>query len=73
MGYEWSGWGIGMMASMWILWIATLALVVWLTVTLTRPGGRDRGAVHILEERLARGEIDMDEFRARKTAIEAGR
>jgi uncharacterized membrane protein len=40
--------------------------------TQARPAA-PRTAVAILEERLARGEISVDEYRARRTAIEAGR
>jgi putative membrane protein len=33
------------------------------------PGGAQSGAMQILEERFARGEIDEDEFRSRKDAL----
>ncbi|MGH2796379.1 MAG: SHOCT domain-containing protein [Thermoleophilaceae bacterium] len=82
MGYEWAtGWGIGMMIFMSVFWVLLVAGAVWLAVTLARSQGIDSGrggphagtALRILEERLARGDIDVEEFRARKAAIEAGR
>jgi len=83
MGYDWSwGWGMGIgMLFMVLFWVFVIAGAVWLVMTLARPreaGGTDRGtgdrtASRILEERLARGEIDVEEFRARKTALDEGR
>ena len=37
--------------------------------TLPPAAPEQSGAMHILEERFARGEIDEDEFRRRKTAL----
>lgn len=80
MGYDpttmW-GWGIAMMI-MPLFWVFVIAAVVWLIVRLTRPeqGTSAPGqgtALRILEERLARGEIDVEEFRARKVALEQTR
>lgn len=62
----------GMMA----LWLLLPAAVVWwvLDQGQTRPanGGGRQSALRILEERFARGDIDAEEFRARRAAIEAG-
>lgn len=80
-GYDMSGmwgWGIGMMLLMSLFWILVVGATVWLVVRLTkaesmgRPSG-ERTALRILEERLARGEIDVEEFRARRAAISEGR
>jgi len=82
MGYGWGwSWGMGFgMLFMALFWVFVVA-AVWLVTTLTRPrdvGGSDRGAagpaaLSILGERLARGEIDVEDFRARKAALEEGR
>lgn len=80
MGYDW-GWGMGFgLLFMVLFWVFVIAGSVWLVLTLTRQreagaGGQDaaRSARAILEERLARGEIDVEEFRARKAALEEGR
>ena len=58
-----------------------VAVAVWLVTTFTRShdaSATDRGAARpvalsILGERLARGEIDVEEFRARKAALEEAR
>ncbi len=83
MGYGWGwNWGMGFgMLFMVLFSVFIVAAAVWLVTTLTRPrdaSGSDRGAagssaVSILGERLARGEIDVEEFRARKAALEEGR
>lgn len=82
MGYDWGwSWGMGFgMLFMALFWVFVVAAAVWLVLTLARPreaGGSDRGtagrtALRILEERLARGEIDVEEFRSRRAALEEG-
>lgn len=70
------GFGLGgiLMMGAWILFLVFLvAGVVWLVAALgrsQRAADTSSGALHILEERLARGEIDTEEFRARRAAIE---
>jgi len=80
MGNEWvAGWGFAMMLFMGLFWIFVIAGAVWIAATLARRQGdggestRERAALRILEERLARGDVDVEEFKARKAAIEAGR
>ena len=65
---------------MLLFWVLVIALVVWLVLTVTRsqmPGGSHNATadtgMRILQERLARGEIDADEYRLRRTALEEGR
>ena len=56
-----------------LFWVFVIAAIVWLVLTLARPqvaSGAESGAKRILEERLARGEIDAEEFRVRRAAIE---
>ena len=72
-GY-WFGLGGLFMA---LFWIFVIAGIVWLGLALGRSQARasDDGrnaAVRILEERLARGDIDAEEFRTRRTAVEGG-
>lgn len=66
------GYGSGGLV-MLLFWVFVIALVVWLVLTLMRAQARGTadhsGAVRILEERLARGEIDAEEFRVRRAAI----
>lgn len=68
-GY-WFGFG-GLL--MLLFWIFVIAGIVWLVLALSRSqvrGGGESSALRILEERLARGEIDAEEFRTRRAAIE---
>lgn len=72
MGY---GFGFGGVVIL-LFWLFVIAAIVWLALTLThsqrqRPDESD--ALHILRERLARGEIDVEEFKARRVALEESR
>lgn len=62
---------------MLLFWVFVIALAVWLVLALSRSQARDGGgastALRILEERLARGEIDAEEFRVRRAAIAESR
>jgi putative membrane protein len=64
------GWG-------WF-WLALAALVIVLAVCIARRSGSARGgeggdgALRILEERFARGEIDREEFEARRRTLRGG-
>ncbi|GMR02453.1 MAG: hypothetical protein BMS9Abin20_0789 [Acidimicrobiia bacterium] len=52
---------------------AILGLFVWLIVTAVRParaGNNESRAIEILADRYARGEIDGEEFRSRRSIIE---
>lgn len=56
-----------------LFWVFVIAAIVWLVLTLSRPRittGGESSAGRILEERLARGEIEPEEFRARRAVIE---
>ncbi len=72
MGYGPGMWGFGGLF-MLIFWIFVIAGLVWLVLTVTqaqsRPGSEGDAALRILEERLARGEIDVEEFKSRRTAL----
>jgi uncharacterized membrane protein len=59
----WGFMGIG-------FWIILIALIV-LLVRATRPAARDSGgpAVHLLEERYARGEITREDFLERRAVL----
>lgn len=64
--------GAGMMVLFWIIIIVLAVLVArWL---IERQGGGQAGgsapAIEILKQRLARGEIDPEEYAARRKALE---
>ena len=67
MGWMGGVWGIGMMFMMlifWVLFIAGLVLAVrWL---LSDQRRRSDSAMDILRQRYARGEINQEEFEAKK-------
>ncbi len=66
-GYDFGFMGVLMM----LFWVFVIAGIVWLVLAVARPQLPSRGddALRILEERLARGEIDAEEFRTRRSAI----
>ena len=70
-----TGWGWAMMALFWTLGVALLAGLVWAaTRRADGPGsGAQPTARDLLDERLARGEIDADEYRRRRDALEPAR
>lgn len=69
-GYMDSGWGVVMTLGMLGFWVLIALAVVWLLRTTgSRPGGAPTGAEQVLAERLARGEIDSEEYRDRMTAL----
>jgi putative membrane protein len=70
-GY-WFGFG-GLLMLLFCIFV--IAGIVWLVLALSRPqrvrgGGGESSALRILEERLARGDLDTEEFRTRRAAIE---
>lgn len=65
------GWGFAMMAMMLAFWGVVIVAMVfgmrWL-IGQTKPARSD-GALEILRQRFARGEIDKDEFEAKKKQL----
>ena len=88
-GHVDGGWGIVMvlgMVAIWLTLVAALVLaVIWVargagsgsgggaSSTAPRGAGPDGAAEQILAERLARGEIDVEDYRARLAALAARR
>jgi putative membrane protein len=78
------GWPFWEVALMWVGMIAFWGLLIWaiyaLITSATRwTGPQPRGEEHrgddarrILDERLARGEIDTDEYRRLRDALASG-
>ncbi len=74
-GWGWAGW-VFMGLMMVVFWTVVVAAVV----VFVRYSGRDHGApppgtedaaMRILDERLARGEIDADEYTRRRDLLRA--
>lgn len=68
----WEIWGVGMMLFMFLFWalviVGIVAAIRWV-IRQGRPAGADT-ALEILRERYARGEINRDEFEARRRDLE---
>lgn len=81
MGYGWAGngmfWGIGslsMLAFWGLVLVAVVLAIRWLTGRETAVGGaarREESPLETLAKRYARGEIDRQEFEARKRDLAA--
>ena len=70
------GWGWGAWLVMTFVMVAFWMLVIWAAVNVVRSAGeaaptRQRTPEGILAERLARGDIDEDEYRLRLAALRA--
>jgi putative membrane protein len=80
-GHMDAGWGVVMMVSMLAFWVLIALAVVWFARTVATPRPHHppeqpsvaptAGARRILAERLARGEIDTEDYQARMAALGA--
>lgn len=68
----WGAWGIGMMLFMFLFWALVIVGIVlgirWL-VQQARPAASD-SALEILRQRYARGEINREEFEAKRKDLQ---
>ncbi len=66
-----SGYGYGTGAVEVILWIAILAIIIWLAYYFYKGSSRESGkkAIEILNERYARGEITREEYMKMKEEL----
>lgn len=65
-------WGYGGLGFLWmaLFWVGVILLVVWAARPTEGPTHRrQRSALEILEERFARGELDAEEFTARRRQL----
>lgn len=72
------GWHPWVAVVMWVGMLVFWALVIWGAVTLFRGSGRGHppgpsDPEQILKERLARGEIDVEEYERRRDLIASHR
>lgn len=69
-GTDWIGMGFMMVFLVVVLVVAIWAITQW-TRTSDRPDlPADRSARDILDERFARGEIEIDEYQDRRRALD---
>ena len=72
--WYWHGMGFGGWLMMAAFWTLVVILIVWAVRSTTNPRPADHeGARGILDARLARGEIDPDEYQERRTILESRR
>lgn len=64
-------WGYGGLGFLWmaLFWAGVILLVVWAIRRPEEHGDSRRRALEILEERYARGEVDAEEFTARRQQL----
>jgi putative membrane protein len=72
-----NGWGWTMMVVWSFVWIGFLGVAAWFAIhwirggqASTTPPAPTKTAREVLDERLARGDIDPEEYRQRRSALE---
>jgi putative membrane protein len=63
------GWGFDGGIMMLIFWVAAILLIVWAVQSFAGKNNQKTSALDILKERYAKGEINKEEFEAKKLAI----
>ncbi len=66
----WAGWGIHW-TWMVMFWAVVIGLIAWAVMRLapTTAGREDEAARRILDARYARGEVDDEEYRRRRSEL----
>ena len=73
MGDHMGDWGWGWMILFWLFLILVVTLVAWAVWAVARRGSGHptrNGALAVLEERFARGDISPGEYRERREILE---
>ncbi|HVR78884.1 MAG TPA: SHOCT domain-containing protein [Acidimicrobiia bacterium] len=72
--WYWHGMGPGRWMMMIAFWTVVILLVIWATRSTTRHGQRDEdSALRVLDDRLARGEIEREDYEERRRVLESHR
>lgn len=72
-GMGWGGWVL-MVVAMILFWgIVVVGVIALFRQSRTDGPTAQRGPREVLDERFARGEIDAEEYRARKAILGSGR
>jgi putative membrane protein len=66
MDQSWMGW---MIAGSALFWIALAAIVIFAIVRLSPTRDRGSDALAVLDQRFARGEMDAEDYRSRRSLI----
>src|SRR5207249_3140225 len=70
MGGDNDGWAMAMWFAMAAFWLLVLGVVAWLVWRATQFRSETSSAADILKHRLAHGEIDVEQYRARSQALD---
>jgi putative membrane protein len=54
------------------VWVVVLALAIWAAARLFPAAGTRPGPRELLDERLARGELDLEQYRLLRRELERG-
>lgn len=85
MGWYGGGMGVGMWVVMGVFWVALIVLIVWLVVMLlpskaqpaappeSAQGAAPESPLEILDRRFARGEVDLETYKAQRAALVGAR
>lgn len=68
-GYGYGVWGFGMMFLFWAA-IIVVAVLAWRAVGQGGGAAKSDSALEVLRTRLAKGEIDPEEYEARRKVLE---
>lgn len=74
--HDWGGgWWIVMVLGMILFWGLVVAGIVWIVreVGGHRHGGSAKTPMEVLDERLARGDVSVEEYEERRAALSGGR
>lgn len=70
----WNGMGVWGWLMMIAFWAVIILLITWAIRSTTTPTQRDENSpLRILDERLARGEIDREDYEERRQALASRR
>jgi putative membrane protein len=71
--HDWGGgWWVVMMLAMFLFWGLVIAAIVWLVRAGRHgasSGGAGKGAQELLDERLAAGDLSIEEYERRRAAL----
>lgn len=74
--HDWDGgWWLVMALGMVLFWALVIVGIVWIVreVGGQRHGGAAQAPMEVLDERLARGDISVEEYEERRGALAGGR
>ena len=67
-------WGMGWLGWLFMMgwWVLVVAAIVWLVRAAPGPAHRSTTARSLLDERLAAGEVTLEEYQVRRRVLDGG-